>query len=226
MNKIILFCACICLSAAAKSDSQPPNVLHVAGEGKVVVVPDTFNVSFVIEERGPVVSKLSEKVNDTLSSLVGFLLASGIDENNIASMAVSLQPWYEHTQQGREHKGFMLHRTVSVASQEIQSYDKILDGAMTRGVKRIANFEFVLANPKEAYESALLAAIKDAKHRAKLIAEELNVDIEGVVQVSENTQGNPMPQYSRMLMQEDSSMSLPGTQDIIATVNVTFAIED
>ncbi|GGF57107.1 SIMPL domain-containing protein [Alteromonas lipolytica] len=200
--------------------------LQVAGQGVISAAPDAYTLTMVIEERGAVVSKLNEQANHKLNAVVSFLLSQGITEDAVQSMSVNLSPWYEHTSNGRENKGFVLTRQVRVTSNQLQNYDTVLDGAMKRGINRIDQFEFINTHPDEVYRQALIAAVEDAKARASLIAKQMGVSISGVIAVTETRGYSQPPVGVRMRVQQEAAISLPGQTDTSATVNVTFAIEN
>ena len=106
--KVIAFAA---LGLAFSFHSQANDkTLQVSGQGIVAAAPDAYTLTMVIEERGAVVGKLNEQANAKLNAVVSFLLSQGVAEQHIQSMSVNLSPWYEHTPNGREHKGFILSR--------------------------------------------------------------------------------------------------------------------
>lgn len=200
--------------------------LQVSGQGLIATAPDAYTLTMVIEERGEVVSKLSELANSKLNAVVSFLLSQGIAEQHIQSMSVNLTPWYEHTPNGRENKGFVLSRQVRVTSEQLQNYDKVLDGAIKRGINRIDQFEFINSDPQAVYRQALIAAVEDARQRAMLIAKQMGVSITGVIAITESMGYSQPPIGVRMRVQQESAMSIPGQTDTTAEVNVIFAIEN
>ncbi len=211
-------------SVFAANTHEHRRLVNVSGQGAVSVVPDAFTVSVVLEERGPVVSKLNQQMADRLASVVQFLLKSGVEEKHIQSMSVNLNPWYEHTPNGRQDKGFILSREVRVTSTALQSYDSLLDGILGRGVDRIQRFEFINLDAGEAYQQALIAAVQDAKVRAGLLAREMGVKLGNVITINESAGHSMPPVMATMRMKDEMSSSLPGQSDITATVSVSFEL--
>ncbi len=211
-------------NALAANTHEHRRLVNVSGQGVVSVVPNAFTVSVVLEERGPVVSKLNQQMTDRLSSVVKFLLASGVEEKHIQSMSVNLNPWYEHTPNGRQDKGFILSREVRVTSEKIEAYDTVLDGILSRGVDRIQRFEFINTDSGEAYQQALISAVKDAKLRAGLLAREMGVKLGNVITINESAGHSMPPVMATMRMKEEVSSSLPGQSDITAAVSVSFEL--
>ena len=228
MRSTLLFAILMSLilsgNVLANNDHEHRRLVNVTGQGAVSVVPDAFSISVLIEERGPLVSKLNQQMAARLTSVVQFLLASGIEEKHIQSMSVNLTPWYEHTPNGREDKGFILSREVRVTSKALQTYDAILDGMLSRGVDRIQRFEFVNTDASEAYQHALVAAVQDAKLRAGLLAREMGVKLGNVITINESSGYSAPPVMATMRMKDEMSSSLPGQTDITATVSVTFEL--
>ena len=190
-------------------------------------MPDAYTITFVMEEKGETVSKLNTKMQDDMQSVVKFLLKEGIEEKHVQSMQISLNPYYESTSQGREQRGFVLSRQIQVTDTDINHYDRIIDGALSRGIDRIQGFEFIASQQDNAYEKALINAVKDAKLRASLLADQLGVKIGKVLSVTETGNSYPMPvMRMEMSAKADFSSAMPGEQMIEARVNVSFAIDE
>lgn len=203
-------------------------VLQVQGQGQFAVTPDAFTLTLVVEERGPLVSKLNTAVDAKLRMLVSFLREQQVEEKYIQSMDLRLTPWSEHTPQGRVDKGFVLTRELRVTHFDLDAYDTIIDGVLSRGVTRIGQFQFIASNESEAYQQALIAAVADAKSRASLLARELGVKIGDVLTISESghVAMPSMPVMKMEMMDASSRGSLPGQKDVSARINVAFAIEN
>ena len=79
-------------------------------------------------------------------------------------------------------------------------------------------------NDENAYQKALILAVKDAKHRAQLLSKELSVEIGEVVAISETGGNMPVPIMRAEAFASDTSVSLPGLKSTEARVNVTFKL--
>ena len=199
-------------------------VINVQGVGAIEVTPNAYSVTLVVEEEGNTVGKLNTQLDADLRSIVKFLLNQGIEEKHIQSMQVRLQPLYINTPQGRKQEGFTLSRDITVTSTDLETYDKVLDGVLKRGVDRIQQFNFISVGKGDAYQNALIRAVKDAKQRAHLLAKELAVEVGEVVAISESGGNMPIPVMRAEAFSKDMSMSLPGQERIEARVNVSFNI--
>lgn len=198
--------------------------ISVQGVGAIEVTPNAYSVTLVVEEQGNTVGKLNTQLDSDLRAIVTFLLEQGIEQKHIQSMQVRLQPRYINTPQGRQQEGFTLSRDITVTSTDLETYDKVLDGVLKRGVDRIQQFNFISVGEGDAYQKALIAAVKNAKQRAKLLAKELEVEVGEVVAISESGGNMPIPVMRAEAFTKDMSMSLPGQERIEARVNVSFKI--
>ncbi|MDO6565892.1 SIMPL domain-containing protein [Alteromonas sp. 1_MG-2023] len=215
--------AAVLISSPAYAEHQQP-LIHVQGSGAVSVVPNAYSVTLIIEEQGKTVGKLNTTLASDLRSVVNFLLEQGIERNNIQSMQVRLNPRYINSPNGRVQDGFTLSREISVTDSNIENYDKVLDGVLGRGVDRIQQFSFVSTSEGNAYQTALLAAVKDAKARAALLAKELGVEVGEVVAISESGGNMPVPVMRADAFAKEMSVSLPGQETVEARINVSFSI--
>jgi len=208
----------VCAQAAESAS------ISVQGVGAIEVTPNAYSVTLVVEEQGNTVGKLNTQLDSDLRAIVTFLLEQGIEQKHIQSMQVRLQPRYINTPQGRQQEGFTLSRDITVTSTDLETYDKVLDGVLKRGVDRIQQFNFISVGEGDAYQKALIAAVKNAKQRAQLLAKELEVEVGEVVAISESGGNMPIPVMRAEAFAKDMSMSLPGQERIEARVNVSFKI--
>ena len=208
----------VCAQAAESAS------ISVQGVGAIEVTPNAYSVTLVVEEQGNTVGKLNTQLDSDLRAIVTFLLEQGIEQKHIQSMQVRLQPRYINTPQGRQQEGFTLSRDITVTSTDLETYDKVLDGVLKRGVDRIQQFNFISVGEGDAYQKALIAAVKNAKQRAQLLAKELEIEVGEVVAISESGGNMPIPVMRAEAFAKDMSMSLPGQERIEARVNVSFKI--
>ncbi|MFC3095778.1 SIMPL domain-containing protein [Alteromonas sediminis] len=218
-----LFTASISLPAFA--DDSNIRTITVSGSADRQTVPDAFELSVILEEKGPVVSKLNKSLQARLTAIVSFLTAQGIDEKAIQSLQINLFPHYESSPQGRRQNGVVLSREVRITGLDISKYDLILDGLLSRGIDRINQFAFFSTQRDALKTQALQSAVSNARDKAEMLAEQLNQDIVGVYSVVE--QGASAPHNfaaMRMMAAESKSGTMPGTMKVTAQVQVSFLL--
>ncbi|NDV91283.1 DUF541 domain-containing protein [Alteromonas sp. 345S023] len=207
----------------SQAQTQEP-LIHVQGSGATSITPNAYTVTLVMEAHGENVAPLNQILSAEMRSVISFLLKQDIKQSNIQSMQVRLNPRYTNTPQGRQQDGFTLSREIVVTDTDIENYDRVLDGVLKRGVDRIQQFNFVSAGENNAYQTALIAAVADAKARATLLAKELGVEVGEVVAISESGGNMPVPVMRADAFAKESVTSLPGQKTVEARINVSFRI--
>ncbi|GAB3017061.1 SIMPL domain-containing protein [Bowmanella dokdonensis] len=198
--------------------------VSVLGQASVSAVPDLFQFSLFIEERGPLVSKLNEIVSHKTANIVNFLLEQGVQERDIQSMHVQLHPWYEHRENGSEQKGFVLGRQIQVSLRKLELYDRVLDGVMKYGATRIDGFQLGFENQQDLYLNALENAVANAKLRAQRLAKSLDAKVGKVISVSEVSRYRPAPMMMEARKMSLDTVSMPGEVAMDAQVEVQFEL--
>lgn len=211
--------------ALAQDSSSKTNIIQITGTGNVAIVPNAFTVTFVLEQKGLTITKLNSQLQNDLTQLTEFLLKHNVSEKNIQSMQIRLHQRYESGPEGRVENGYVLSREVTITHNKIDEYDRLIDGALKRGVTKINRFELIASDPQKAYEKALINAVSDAKSKAALLASQLGVKIGQVTQISEGYTGNTMPENRvAMAINDAAGNNFPGQQQLEATVNATFTL--
>lgn len=221
LSILAIFLGLFSLTATADNEQK---LISVQGSASVAAVPDAFSVTFLIEEQGETVSKLNERVTESTRSIIKFLRKMKVDERNIETMQIQLNPYYESYQRERVQKGFVLRRTIKVSHTQLDQYDALIDGVLKNGANRIEQFNFVVLNQQKLYRQALSAAMLDAKQKALQLLEPLDAELGALYSVSEQ-QGYSQPRSRMMMADTESSTALPGVQGINATVSVRFLIK-
>lgn len=214
------------LSTSVVASAAPARSITVSGQGSVAVVPDRFHFTLYVEEKGEVVSKLNDLVSRKNNQIVTFLLDSGVKKQHIQSMQIQLYPWYQTHDSINKQSGFVLSRQIQVMVEELDSYDRLIDGLMRLGAARVENFQYLYSQPQQLYLNSLNAALEDASARASQIAQQMQVKLGNVLNIEENSHYQPRPMQAKRMMLSEQGGSLPGLLDASASVTVRFEIVD
>lgn len=216
----ILISAFTALSAHAE-DAAPEQQITVTGSASVHAVPDVIQLSFQINEKGPLLTKMKALVDQNTSRLLKDLLDRGIAEEDIQSYRLQVHPNYEYNGQRQEQKGFTLSRQINVVLRQPDQFDQVIDNALARGVTQVSNISYQLSNPDQLYQQALLGAFAQAREKATQMAAQADTKLGLATNIEELTGGqHSAPIQAEMRIQQ--SPSLPGQQSIEATIRVTF----
>ena len=215
---------------AAEGDTPPEHTIAVSGTGKVVVVPDlaTVRLGVLVERDGAKAARSAAA--ESMTAVVAAIRALGIDEKEIATATVSLQPVYDYPVNGQARiRGYQVSNQVTVTVRNLDQVSDVLDDGVQAGATTVDGVSFDVADRTAAEADAREAAVADAKAKAEALASGLGVRIQGVASVSEQV-SSPVwydrgyyaaPQAGEA--QADTPV-LPGTTDIVISVQVVFLI--
>lgn len=228
--KKLLILSVFLLSACGQStaaDSAQNRQISVNGVGSSVSVPDRFNFTVVVEERGPSASELNRQLAEKTKQVVALLTELEVDPKNIQSLHVQFNPWIEYNDQTPVQKGFVLSRQIHISLDDLSLYDQAIDSVLQLKINRIEGFNYTNSQASKHYQTAMKNALLDAKDRAAHMAEVLGLKLGKAITVSELSQGQPAMEEkvfsTRARMVSDS---LPGQMDTQAQVSVVFELLD
>lgn len=189
------------------------------GTGSVTAVPDRATMSFGVETQGATARAALTANAEAMRRMLAALKAAGADD--LKTQSVSLSPRY--VDKGAV-EGYVATNTVSATVNELEQVGDIIDAAVDAGANQVYGPSLAREDQTELYREALKRAVAEARGNALAIASAANVSLGRVISVVEGgTTGPPMP-YALDRAAVESTPIEPGTQEISATVTVTFAV--
>src|SRR3990167_2204097 len=227
------------------SDKQE-NTIAFSGHGEVTAVPDIANVYFTISKEAKTVKEAQTLVAGIEKSSLDFFKENNILEKDIKTANASFYPKYEYkydtkvlmpcTQYGCPSRpgnnvitGYVASESITVKIRNTDDVGKIMQGLGTLGVTDLSGPDFSIDNEDVLKAQARKEAIEDAKAKAKVLAEDLGVELGKIMSFSED--GNyPIPYYGKEMMALDNASSAPAPAEIpkgenIITSDVTITYE-
>jgi len=224
-------------------DGQFPNSITVTGTGEVVSIPDVATFNFSVIESSDNVSLAQALSTEKTNKILDFLKESDVNDNDLKTTNYSVYPKYEWIQPvcitvtncpRGENKlvGYEVNQTVRVKVRDTENAGKILSGIGDFQVSNVSGLNFEIDDENALKEQARSIAIKDAKEKAKKLAKDLGVDLDGIISFSEDF-GYDQPYMSYAESADfgfggelKSSPQLPsGENTITKTVYITYEIE-
>jgi uncharacterized protein len=209
---------------AAQSASEEARVgVTVTGVGRVTTAPDEAEFSLGITTKGQTAAGALAANSTRMRELIDALKAAGVAERDIQTRDVSVGSGYDS--RGRSDD-FVASNTVSVLVRDLDRAGAVLDAATQAGANNVYGPSLTRSNREGLEAKALEDAVANARSRAEALAKAAGVELGAVTAISEAGAPMPGPMEFRAL---DAAASSPpiekGTQEIQATVTVTFAIE-
>ncbi len=214
-------------------ENEEVRTIKVEGEGVVSVTPDEAEISFAVITSDESSEVALNENNINADRLITFLKEEGVEEKNIQTAGVNVNPVYDRSSDFTSERRIIRYEVSNRVDVKIEDIDKvggILDGGVRAGANSVSNLRFSISDEESVKNNAREEAIKDARERAEEIASALGVKIGRVMDFSESRGYTPI--YRSMMM---DSMEMaedvpetpiqPGEDEVKASVVVEFEIK-
>jgi len=215
--------------AAPSAEGDPADhTISVAGSGKVTVVPDmaTINLGVLIQREKAKAAR--EAGAEAMTKVIASLKALGIDDKDIQTAWVSLNPVYDYQSTTQRITGYQLQNTVSVTVRDLAKISDVLDDSVIAGATTVNGIGFDVADRTAAEAQARTAAMVDAKAKADTLAGAAGVSITGVASISESV-STPIwygPEMAAGAAEDRASTPvMPGSTNVTISVQVSYLID-
>jgi hypothetical protein len=162
-------------------------------------------------------------------TLIAALKNAGINEDDIQTSGVSLNPQYDYND-GKLPRitGYQASLQVRVTMKDVEKIGDIIAAASDGGATDIQGPNWTLSEDSDARAQAIEKAVADAKVRAEVMAKAAGKTVGEVVSLSESGVSVPII-YGESRAATDMAAGAPeiqpGTLDITASVTVVFELK-
>lgn len=243
-NAIMMACVLASASLTACSSATVPSTVTVqsaensgicvSGEEKIQAIPDIAEITYSVYTQEKDAKSCQTKNAAEVDAVISLLKEKGIEEKNIRTNNVGLDPIYDWNN-GRKITGYEMTTEIVVSSVPIDEAGTIISDSVNAGINSIDSVQYQCSNFDELYAEALKNAITSARKKADLMAEAGGKKVVAMTQVQELSSSDQAVAYSSNNMKQmavmkaesaDTGTSLmPGQVEVEAEVSVTFSIE-
>ncbi len=162
-------------------------------------------------------------MNKVLQALKG----AGIEERDIQTSRLSLQPQYAQNRTGPSPvTGYRASNRVTVRVRDVAKVTNVIDVLVGAGANDIGGINFTVSQASKHLDEAREKAVADARRKAEIYARAAGVTLGEPLSISEET-GAPAPLF-RGKMAAPMAAGAPvaqGEEALSVTVNVSWAIK-
>jgi uncharacterized protein YggE len=229
------------LSASVGRGNQPINTIYVSGTGDVLAVSDIATLYVNLNKDGKTSKEAQTLLNESITKTLSYLKDQKIADKDIKSEYGGLSPKYSYSQpicmtypcptKDPTIIGYTATQSITIKIREVDSANDIRTGLATLGITDISGPTFSIDNEEVFKDQARSLAIKDAREKAKDLAQELGVKLGKVASFSENTGGYPIMYSAKAMsagaevMSDSRAPELPkGENKITSNVSITYEI--
>lgn len=215
------------LAAAPLLASEVKPVITVTGQAGVKVAPDMATLRIGVETLEATAAEAMEKNSAQMRRVQEALRAAGLKDRDLQTSGLSVQPEYSYPEKGeRVLQGYEASNGLNVQVRDLEKLGGILDQVTRDGANDIGGLSFGLQESAKALDEARVAAVKDARRRAEMMAEAEGVKLGRVLEIREGSAPGPIPMM-RMAAAEALMSPAPieaGEMEYSASVTVTWEL--
>jgi uncharacterized protein YggE len=229
----LLLVAVLGVVACAVADEAPfHRTLAVIGTAEVRVTPDICYMSFLVTTRNRSAGQAYDDNNVQMGKINSAVRARGIETKDLQTINFTLAPkyHYETNTSKRVFDDYLVNNTLYVSVRDLTKVPAVLDAAMNAGAAEIGGVTFTIENPEKYKASARIDAIKAARGKAGVIAEQTGVKILKPISISESAPNrypltNAPAIISGGIAEREAPSLEPGEVKLTCTVYITYEIE-
>jgi len=203
--------------------------ITVTGQGEATATPDMATVTVgAVSEADTAADALSQN-SQQVSAAIDALKDAGVEARDIQTVGFSVSPRYVNSREGTDApriEGYRVSNSVIVRVRDLDRLGSLLDTLVKAGANDIGGIAFGVSDTDRYEDTARIAAIADARHKAEIYAKAAGVRLGKVRAIDEAGGGAPGPRpMMRMAAMEASSVPVErGEQTISASVRVVYEL--
>ncbi len=214
------------LTAPALAQVIPPAAISVTGEATVSVPPDLAEIDGGVTSEAKTAREASEANNAAMGKVLQALKGAGIEEKDIQTSRLSLQPQSAPNRSGPSAiAGYRASNRVTIRVRDVTKVASAIDTLVGAGANEIGGINFVVSQASKLLDEARERAVADARRKAEIYAKAAGVTLGAPLSISEEANSAPVP-YRRMAAGMAASAPVAqGEETLRVTVSVSWAIK-
>ena len=198
-------------------------LVTVGGEATIAVAPDTAIIRIGVTSQGKNAREASEANARQITAVLAAIKASGIDDRDIQTSRLSLQPQYDPNKSGTARlTGFQVTNQLTVRIHDIGKLPDILDRAIAAGANEMSGIEFAVSQQSRPLDQARAEAVADARRKAELYAQAAGAKLGRALQIADESAPAPRPLVQAM--RAGAVPVAPGEQMLRVAVTVSYEL--
>lgn len=227
---VVAFLSISFLTAQGQAPCVPPKVVKTTGTAEIKVTPDRAVIQVGVERENSVASTAKNEVSDTSRKILAALKKLGIDDKDVQTAYLFLQPQTRYPK-GHRITTFAANQSLSVTLHDLSKLDEVMDAVIAAGGNEIDGIEYQSSELRKYRDQARDEAVKAAKEKAVALARGLGNSIGNTYSIVEVPQregylyGGLMANAVVPRKAAQGPSTAPGEITVEASVEVTFDLQ-
>ena len=207
---------------SASGSSPSTRSVTVRGTGSVDAVPNRAGLVVGVSSDAATARGALAANAEKAARVIRALRSAGVAKQDLQTADVSVSSRWND--QGKQD-GFTAHSSVQVKVRAVGRAGAILDAAVAVGATETSGPSFDRGDREALYRGALKAAFADARAKAATLAGEAGASLGRVLRIEESPPASvQVPMFATLERSPTPTPVEPGTQEVQATVSVTFSL--
>ncbi|MCC7576679.1 MAG: SIMPL domain-containing protein, partial [Methanomethylovorans sp.] len=138
---VALMAAIIYAGSVSSSGQNGEHTISISGSAEKKLIPDTASLSIGVVVQSPTANEASTRNAALMSSVIGELKNIGLEDNEMKTSYVSIQPVYDYTGTPTI-VAYSASNTVQVTTQMLDNVSAIIDRSTAAGANQIGGITF------------------------------------------------------------------------------------
>ncbi|WP_036255601.1 SIMPL domain-containing protein [Methylocapsa acidiphila] len=209
--------------------------LTTVGTASAEVVPDIATISLGVETERPTAAEAASENARAAQAIIGEIKAQGIDPRDVRTVAVTLSPVYDETNDSngrltkRTLRGYVARNDLRIRVRQIDKAGALAQKLMEKGANSFGGVEYDHEQKELKYDALRGEAIRDALRRATSYVNGLGVRLGRVLEIAAPPYSGGPPQaasFAKAAPREAASAVPiePGVLTLRTEVSVTWEL--
>jgi uncharacterized protein len=222
---LAIFAGALLVTPALAQMAEPASI-SVTGEATVSVPPDLAQVEAGVTSDAKTAREASEANNAAMGKLLLALKAANIDQKDIQTSRLSLQPQYAPNRAGPSAvAGYRASNRVTVRLHDVTRVASIIDTLVGAGATDIGGINFMVSQASKLLDDARAQAVADARRKADIYAKAAGVTLGAPLGIAEEGAAAPIFRAKMAAAPMAATPVAQGEETLSITVNVSWAIK-
>ncbi|MBI5077385.1 SIMPL domain-containing protein [Candidatus Falkowbacteria bacterium] len=177
--------------------AEMTNQISITGEGTVAAAPDIAKIQVGVTSEAKTVAGAQNDNTKKMNEVVKAIKAQSVAEKDLKTENYNIYPKYEWKTGKSEIIGYVVTQSLSVKVRDTKNISGILKAATDKGANQVGDLKFSVDEPERLKVEAREKAIKNAKQKAEMLANQLGVKLGKIVSFYEAEGGlSDYPKFS------------------------------
>jgi uncharacterized protein len=214
------------LASPALAQTAEPASISVTGEATVSVPPDLAQVEAGVTSDAKTAREASDANNAAMGKLLLALKAANIDQKDVQTARLSLQPQYVPNRPGPSGvAGYRASNRVTVRLHDVTKVASIIDTLVGAGATDIGGINFMVSQASKLLDDARTNAIADARRKAGIYAKAAGVELGAPIRIAEEGSAPPVFRAKMVAAPMAATPVAQGEETLSVRVSVFWAIK-